>query len=335
MKSEHIEQALRILSERRIAAQADYQARFQTIQTAIPEIGEINQQLSQASLSIMQIIQSGQQVQEKIAKLQAQNQAAQQMVHRLLIQYGYPDDYLEPHYTCPKCQDTGYSNGTYCSCLTTLAAQLAAKELNQNARLNLSQFDTFSLEYYRGRKTENGNDCYQAMEKVLHYCMQYAATFSPQSKSILMYGKTGLGKTHLSLSIATMALQMGYQVLYDSTINFLHQVEREHFGKSDSDEQDTLERLMTCDLLILDDLGTEFNSTFYQATIYNIINTRMNRGLPVIINTNLDYNGIANRYEERIASRIYSAYTCLHFVGIDVRLLRAQEEKRKSTNSKI
>ena len=112
-------------------------------------------------------------------------------------------------------------------------------------------------------------------------------------------------------------------------------MEREHFGKSDSDEQDTLEHLMTCDLLILDDLGTEFNSTFYQATIYNIINTRMNRGLPVIINTNLDYNGIANRYEERIASRIYSAYTCLHFVGIDVRLLRAQEEKRKSTNSKI
>ena len=87
MKSEHIEQALRILSERRIAAQADYQARFQTIQTAIPEIGEINQQLSQASLSIMQIIQSGQQVQEKIAKLQAQNQAAQQMVHRLPVSY--------------------------------------------------------------------------------------------------------------------------------------------------------------------------------------------------------------------------------------------------------
>ena len=171
------------------------------------------------------------------------------------------------------------------------------------------------------------------MQKILAYCQNYAQYFHKSSPSILMFGKTGLGKTHLSLSIASVALERGYSVLYDSVINFLRKIEREHFGK-EHPETDTMELLLTCDLLILDDLGTEFDSSFYQSTIYNLINTRLNRSLPTIISTNLDFNGISNRYEERITSRIYANYSILRFVGQDVRIMKAQQAFRRKRTGK-
>ena len=143
-----------------------------------------------------------------------------------------------------------------------------------------------------------------------------------------MYGKTGLGKTHLSLAIANEVLKKGFSVLYDSVINFLRQVEKEHFGR-ETRNSDTLELLLSCDLLILDDLGTEFHSQFYQSTIYNIINTRMNRKKPTIISTNLNYDEISHLYDERITSRIFTTYTIHHFVGMDVRVFKKQQEQRQ------
>ena len=151
------------------------------------------------------------------------------------------------------------------------------------------------------------------MERVLSFCREYARHFTPESPSILLFGKTGLGKTHLSLAIANQVLRRGYSVLYDSVINFLRQVEREHFGRASGDD-DTLELLLSCDLLILDDLGTEFHSQFYQSTIYNIIST------------NLNYDEISHQYDERITSRIYTNYNCYQFVGQDVRVLKRQQQ---------
>ena len=207
----------------------------------------------------------------------------------------------------------------------TLTAELSltAQRLlgNQSVQFEQCSFENFDLNYYRGFQTENGGSCYQAMEKVYFFCQEYARQFTNHSSSILMFGKTGRGKTHLSLAIANRVLQNGYNVLYDSAINFLRQVEKEHFGRGGSND-DTLDTLLSCDLLILDDLGTEFHKQFYQSTVYNIINTRMNRDLPTIISTNLNHNEISALYDERITSRIYTTYTCLHFVGQDVRVLK-------------
>ncbi len=334
MKEQHLKEAFSILSARRNDARTKQEAHLQEVKQTIPEIVEINRQLFHTSQELMQIIRSGKDVQERTKRLALQNQQGQKMIRQLLTMHGYPENYLDIVYQCPHCNDTGYTNGTYCNCLLSLAGKLATKELNQTAQVQLCRFETFSLEYYRGQKTEKGSDCYQAMEKIFRYCKDYASHFNKNSPSILMFGKTGRGKTHLSLAIASVVLEHGYSVLYDSVINFLRRIEQEHFGKEKSDI-DTMELLLTCDLLILDDLGTEFDSPFYQSTIYNLINTRMNRSLPTIISTNLDYNGISHRYEERITSRIFATYFNLYFVGQDVRILKAQNAKKQEIEKRF
>lgn len=325
MKPEHIEKARAEISARRNRAKTENDRRFDEINTLIPEIAEINRQLFQTSRNLMQIINSGEDTSARLEALRRQNQQAQLMVRQLLKANNYPENYLDISYTCPKCSDTGYSGGTYCDCLTSLAAKIAAEELNKNAQVNLCSFDTFDLSFYKGHKTENGADCYRAMEIIYEFCKGYAEHFSKESPSILMFGNTGLGKTHLSLSIASAVLEKGFSVLYDSAINFLRQVENEHFGR-DSSGKDTLSLLLECDLLILDDLGTEFDTQFYQSMIYNIINTRINRSLPTIISTNMDWSGISHKYDERITSRIFATYVNQHFVGYDVRILKAQKK---------
>ncbi len=328
MTEENFERAMQIVSDRRIAAQQQHEERIREVEERIPEVAEINRQLFRTSRDLMQIIRQGGDVKGRTEALHEQNRQAQEMVRQLLTERGYPSDYLEMHYTCEKCQDTGYSGGTYCSCLTSLTAKLSVQELNRSVQFESSSFDSFSLRYYQGQHTENGRDCYGAMERVFYFCREYAAHFSLSAPSVLMFGKTGLGKTHLSLAIANEVLRHGYSVLYDSVINFLRQVEREHFGKAIRDD-DTLEALLSCDLLILDDLGTEFHSQFYQSAVYNIINTRMNRAKPTIINTNMGYDEISYHYDERITSRIFTTYTCLQFVGTDVRVLKKQQEQQK------
>ncbi len=330
MKKEHIEEALRQVDARRKRARLINDERFMEINERIPEIAEINHKLFSTSRNIMRLISNGESTKENIDALRRQNQQGQLIIKRLLAANGYREDYLEIEslYTCPKCSDTGYCGGTFCTCLTSLASKLAAAELNKSAQVNLCSFDTFNLNYYKGYKTENGFDCYAAMERIYLFCTEYAKSFSTDSPSILMFGNTGLGKTHLSLSIASAVLEKGYSVLYDSVINFLRQIENEHFGR-DTSGKDTLSMLLECDLLILDDLGTEFDTSFYQSAIYNIINTRINRGLPTIISTNMDWDGISHKYNERITSRIFATYVNHHFVGYDVRLRKAQEKLRK------
>lgn len=329
MKEEQLERAMQIVATRRNDAKTQNVERIQEVEARIPAVMEINRQLFRTSRDLMQMIRTGgSNVEKRVEALRQQNRQAQQMVRELLVQNGYPEDYLEMHYTCEKCQDTGYCNGVFCTCLTDLSAKLAVQELNRSVQFESCNFSNFSLSYYAGQHTEKGANCYTAMERVLFFCREYANHFSLSAPSVLMFGKTGLGKTHLSLAIANVVLQKGFSVLYDSVINFLRQVEKEHFGRENRGT-DTLELLLSCDLLILDDLGTEFRSQFYQSAVYNIINTRMNRKKPTIISTNMDYDGISYHYDERITSRIFTTYTCLQFVGTDVRVLKKQQEQQR------
>ena len=313
MDSEIFDKAQAILTNRRMKAVSENESRIREVNDKIPQIREINEVLFNTGKELISIISGGkgQDISEKIEQLRQYNLGAQAMSRKILAENGYPEDYLDMHYTCDKCSDTGYNGSKFCDCFKSLCGKLAAEQLNRSSQLKLSSFDSFSLSYYSG---EN----YTAMKNILEFAKQYAATFNSDSKSILMFGQTGLGKTHLSLAIADSVLRKGYSVIYDSAINILRSIEKEHFSYEHSSEM--IDLVMNTDLLILDDIGTEYESPFYTATVYNIINTRLNCGKPSIISTNLDFNGIARRYDKRVMSRIVSMYSCLEFKGEDVRL---------------
>lgn len=313
MDNEIFERAQAIMSMRRQSALAENNRRIEEVNAKLPQIKEINDTIFRSGQELVKLISSGQHpdIKKKIAQLRDDNLEAQQLTRSILSQNGYPSDYLDLHYHCDACSDTGYLRDTFCDCFKKLCGKLSADKLNKTANLSLSSFDTFDLKYYSG-------DDLNTMKCILDRSKKYAAEFSLSSRSLFLFGKTGLGKTHISLAIANEVLKKGYSVIYDSAINILRSIEREHFSRERSSEM--IDLVLNTELLILDDLGTEYESQFYKATIYNIINTRLNSGKPSIISTNLDFAGISERYNERVVSRIISAYDCFEFKGEDVRL---------------
>lgn len=314
MENKILEKALLILNRRRTKAISENEMRIQEINTKIPQIKEINNMLFNTSKELIKIMSSGESEAVKnkmIEQTKRNNLDAQVLAENLLQKNGYPADYLNIHFNCQKCHDTGYNGNVFCECFQKLCGTLRAREINNNSKLNLSTFETFSLGYYKG------ND-YITMKKIFNYAIEYIENFSSDSKSLLFLGETGLGKTHLSLAIANVVIQKGYSVLYDSSINILRNIEKEHFNHEYTTEIADL--VMDTDLLIIDDLGTEYETKFYSSTVYNIINTRLNKNKPTIISTNMNFEAIKRRYDERVVSRLTSMYTCLEFKGEDVRL---------------
>lgn len=311
--------ALDIINRHRVSAIAENDKRIAEINEKIPAIDEINVMLARTNIEILKVINNGKDVQENMRMLEKKSLEAQKMIKDLLVENGYPEDYLEIKYSCSKCKDTGLNRIHKCECLDRLAGKLAVQELNEISPLKLCSFDTFSLDYYKGVHTSSDPNCYSTMEGNLRYCIRYADKFSKHSESLFISGRTGLGKTHLSLSIAEKLLSDNWNVVYGSAINLMNKIEDEHFGRA---KGETLNTILSADLLILDDLGTEYEKQFCISTLYDIINTRINSGIPTIISTNLDFKGMERRYDARIVSRILSNYTYLKFSGNDVRQLK-------------
>lgn len=314
------EKAERIIRERRNKAIEENRLRNEEIDKKVPEVAEIkSKNMQNISSRLLAIIQSGKNVQEKIENEKRHNRQAIGMLKSRLIQHGYPEDYLEIHYTCPQCNDTGYYDGKRCECFMDLVKKLSVESLNVNTKLVLSSFDTFELKYY-----EDGNYI-KGMQKVYDYCVEYAKNFDPsESPNVIMSGTAGLGKTHLSLAIAREVIQKGYSVAYDSAINFLRHIEIEHFNRENNHENDTIDIILDVDLLIIDDLGAEYESKFNTSTIYNIINSRINFSKPTIINTNFRLEEMEAMYDSRISSRISSMYDYLRFCGEDIRKIKKE-----------
>lgn len=277
------------------------------------ERGErIERELSSIALKAARSVMGGKNVKEELERLKNKSLALQTERKELLMKNGFTTDFLEVKYTCKKCKDTGYVDGKICDCLLSVIKQEAYKELNSASPLSLSSFEDFSLENY---SEEN----YPRMKFVLEFCEGYANSFSLSSKSLVMLGGTGLGKTHLSLAIASKAIEKGFGVVYGTIQSFARKFENERFKDT---EESTFSTLLDCDLLILDDLGTEISSSYVTASIYEIIDTRLMKNLPTIISTNLETKEMKNRYSERLVSRIFGNYYILNFVGNDMRLKR-------------
>ncbi len=312
------------LSRRRSEAEKAQAVRMAEIEDKIPEIKEIYARLSQTVIEISKLILSRKDgFEQRFDKIKEQNLQGQKLAEKLLTSKGYPADYLETRYFCPECDDRGFVDGKRCSCFTRLLNKYSIERLNESANMPNCDFEHFSLEFYRGKNTASGQDCYDIMLKIYNYCAAYAKDFSKRSPSILMYGKTGLGKTHLSLSIAKATAENGFNVAYGSVLNYLSTIEKEHFGRvPDEENADTMNLLINSELLILDDLGSEFVTPFYESVLYNIINSRINLSLPTIISTNLSQDELQKKYNDRIISRIFGVYNTFCFVGEDIRQIK-------------
>ena len=222
-------------------------------------------------------------------------------------------------YDCNICNDTGYVNGKICECIHKSAKQLLIEDLSSSLPLADSRFENFDLNYYQNSETDGANPR-KRMTTILKLCREYVINFDPKhSDSLLFMGDTGLGKTHLTLSITYELLNKGYNVIYGAAYNLFSEMESEHF---DSHTNTKYNAAIDCDLLVIDDLGGEFVSPYIQSLFYNIVNTRDLAGKPTIINTNLSMAEIGNRYTPRVASRLIK-YTAKKFIGNDIRQIKA------------
>lgn len=228
---------------------------------------------------------------------------------------------LEPKADCSECNDTGYVKGHVCKCVEAIAKEIAWADLAKEAPLADSSFDNFSLDYYSDN-AENGPSDKARMTAIYEYCKNYAQNFTATSESILLIGGPGLGKTHLSLAIAGEAIKKGYGVIYGTAQNLFNQMNRDHFFYGE-DADRLMQDAIECDLLIIDDLGTEFSTQFTLSCVYNIINTRILKGKPCVINSNYFLADLENFYEKRVMSRIIGNYTMKQFFGSDIRQIKA------------
>lgn len=241
-------------------------------------------------------------------------------LHRAMQEAGYDTAAFRPAFSCPLCGDTGMRNGVPCSCVADIARRLRRDEINAASPLGLCQFSTFDVARYANQvEPELGISPRTYMEKLLETCRSYAQKFSPKSTNLLFMGHAGLGKTHLALAIADAVLASGYDVLYTSSAALAARLSREHFDYDSGDEW-----LIACqeaDLLILDDLGTEYITPLTISVLYELINTRMLTGRPTIYTTNItDQSVFVARYTEKVASRMLGGCKVYKFFGTDQRL---------------
>ncbi|OUN34370.1 DNA replication protein [Faecalibacterium sp. An77] len=253
--------------------------------------------------------------------------AARQKRDALLAASGRSPLALEPKYTCSLCQDTGVADGKTCVCVRREMQRLRREEIEAMSSLSVTSFDTMKLDYYPNTPDpKTGRSVRQYMAELLADLRDYAEEFDLDSENLMLTGNAGLGKTHAALAVAGAALDKGYDVIYISSPDFFSRVETLHFGSDPAGEKDALlDTVGGADLLILDDLGTEFNSSFVISTLYSLLNDRLGRRRPTILTSNIvDGTLLEKLYTEKVASRI-SAFVPYRFLGDDIRLKKALE----------
>lgn len=318
---EIVETSRGILNGRRERAELALNQRRLRISRLAPHILQLEREIASTSARIAGAVLSGEDVQQKLAQIREFNLSKQQALKAALTAAGLASDALEIQYHCPVCKDTGNDNGKLCDCARQLQKGLMYERLGAVSQLADSRFENFSLHYYSDAPSGDSPVTERAvMQKALLECTKYAAGFSPSSPSLLLIGAPGLGKTHLSIAIACAAIEKGFDVLYVPFHTLLTKLEAARFGKTSEEFQDYLSPALSCELLILDDLGSEFSTSFSTAVLYDIINTRQMQGAPTIINTNLKQNELSARYGERIRSRLLGCYRIIPFAGSDIRL---------------
>jgi len=312
------------LKRRKKANEKELEIRQNRVEQHFPEIAEQRSVMARTGVKLIQLALGGggasadtEKVEAQLAQIQQEHTAAAARIKELLMKAKYPHDYLNPIYSCEVCKDSGIVRDGRCDCYKKTVSRLAAQEVNSKSPLTLTGFESFDVSLYPDI-IEDGHSIRTIMQGNFDCCRDYAEDFHLPDSGLLLSGKTGLGKTHLSLAIAGKVLEKGFNAVYGSAPDLFRKIESEHFGR---EEGSTMESLQSAELLVLDDIGAEWESSFYTATFYNLLNSRMNLGNPTLINTNLTMAELKSRYGERIMSR-FLTMKILKFYGNDIRQIK-------------
>lgn len=294
-----------------------------------PRLKELDVAIRGTMAELAQLAVGGKSIQPdgpELTAIRRRNQALQRERADLLASLGHQPGDLDDTPACPLCGDVGWVGSSMCNCLKKLCAQEQMKSLTALLGLTEEQsFDKLRLDVYSDQPWQGeGRSPRENMRRIVAVCEGYARQFpSYPLKNLLLSGSTGLGKTFLSGCIAREVSQRGYSVVYDTAINLFHTFETRRFTRDAGEgrqAKDDSRRYLGCDLLILDDLGSELTSPLAQATLYEVVNSRLQAGRHTIISTNLSMEHIAARYTPQLTSRIGGLYQELTFYGDDLRM---------------
>ena len=243
-----------------------------------------------------------------------------------LVRVGFSEDYLDEKYMCEKCNDTGFADNHICECLEEIYKKEQKASLSNLFKLGDERFENFIISYYdETPNADTGISPRNNMEIVYKTCFEYARKFGKNSMNLLFIGAPGLGKTYISACIARVVAESGFSVVYDMAAVIFSKFEDVKFSKADDleEKREEIKRYLECELLIIDDLGTELITAFTIAALYEVVNTRLITGKKTIVSSNLTVEELRNKYSEQIASRLEWEYQVLRFYGDDIRMKKA------------
>ena len=320
--SEVLSRAKAMLAQQKADRESQNAARLQAAYARVPRLKEIDMALiSTMAQAAQAAFLRGDDGKAALERARQSNLQLQEERKALVERYWEPG-YLNEEPICPHCGGNGYVGAQMCQCLKALCVQEQRKEMG--AAFQNAGFDTFLLEYYSDVVIPQVKMSPRSvMEKTLNSCRRYARNFNMDAGNLLLSGGTGLGKTHLALAIGAAVGEQGYSVCYETAACLFSKLEKAKFAPSEETIREA-EKLEKCDLLILDDLGTEMPSQFVTAALYSLLNTRLLAKRPMIITTNLNVDEAASRYSMQIASRLYGEFKRLTFLGSDIRILKSR-----------
>ena len=299
---------------------AEHYLRQEKIYSRIPEIERIDTRLRTQMAELVGLTLRGSaELNAAIKALEDESLSLQEKKAELLVERGYEMDYLDDIFSCKTCRDTGYFGGKMCSCLKAMYNAEVTRELGTLLKNSDECFEKFDLSLY--------GDARESMEIVYNTCREYANSFSERSMNLMFQGGTGLGKTFLSACIARVVAGNGHSVCYDTASSALEAFETKKFSRDAQTAENAavkVDRMLDCELMILDDLGTEMPTPMSVSALYTLINTRLVNGRKTVISTNLTDAELSKRYNPQICSRLEGEFTKLPFFGSDIRLTKKE-----------
>lgn len=319
----HYSRLLRDYEETRAQHLRNQKSRRDSIYEALPEFAALDRQIAEASVSAGRAALDGDT--SALDRLAADNRKISEQKQQLLLSAGYPADYLELTYTCPDCKDTGFIGREKCHCFKQALTFALSEASTLPHLLEKENFSTFSFSYYDDMTADSQLQLTprENMRKIVADANRLVEEFDEKSRSVLIYGSTGVGKTFLTNCIAKALLDTAHHVVYMTSHGLFETFEAHRFDHGEQPEQSSLYHyIFNCDLLIIDDLGTELSNSFTNSMLYTCINERQLRGKSTVISTNLSLEQLRDRYSERIFSRITGNYTLWKLIGKDIRVLK-------------